>query len=237
MKSRKRGETYISCLASNFKQPIADLVDRLLKIQLPDRVDDPPRTPEVDYATTLVVLLVLTFEAWASRARFFDGTRRTIREKKSVLPWLRSLADPKLEPIVKSLHEIYFLRDAIVHNHIWTYSQSVSRGRAQYSNFDLDLSWQSESRKVNNMVSGRLPLQTLPRSKRLNLTVVPSFVGRRDVAIVFKVVKDALKLLDALGYVKVLPALPYVRFRAQLSFPFWRLIGVIQKSYIAKKGG
>ena len=62
--------------------------------------------------------------------------------------------------------------------------------------------------------------------------VVPSFVGRKEVALIFKTVKDALKLLDEFGYLKIVPKVSYVRFSGELSVPFWSLIGRIQKSYI-----
>lgn len=236
MKKKKQGEEYISCLASNFKQPIAVLVERLLAVQLPDSPDDPPRNPEVDYATSLVVLLVLAFEAWMSRARYFDKRLHTQKnDKASVIPWMKLLNDPKLQPIIDRLSEIYFLRDAIVHNHIWTFTQSWDQGRAHYSNFNLDRTWQSRPSKINNIVKGKLPLPTFPRTKRLNLVVVPTFVGRREVAAVFKTVKDALKILDELKHVKIVPKVPYVRFGGKLSFPFWNLIGTIQKSFLAQK--
>jgi len=238
MKTKKRGEEYISCLASNFKQPIAVLVGHLLAVKLPDSPDAPPRVPEVDYATSLIVMLVLEFEGWISRARHFDKrTPANKSDKAYVLPWMKSLNDPKLQPIIARLSEIYFLRDAIVHNHIWTYRQKWLQGEAHYSNFNLDLTWQSESSKVNRFVKGNLPLPSFPRTKKLNMIVVPSFVGRREVAVVFKTVKDALKILDELDYVKIIPKIRYVRFGDKLSFRYWSLIGRIQSSFLVKKDG
>lgn len=235
MKTKKRGEKFISCLASNYKQPIAVLVERLLRVKLPESLDGKPLEPEVDYATTLVVLLVLQFEAWVSRARHFDGrTHITGGEKEDVLRWLGSLNDPRLELIISRLKEIYFLRDAIVHNHIWTYTQSWAQGNAHYSNFDLDLTWQSRPKKFSNIVKGKLPLSSFPRTKLLNLMVVPGFVGRKDVASVFMTEREALKILDELGYLETVPRVPYVRFGEKLSFPFWSLIGRIQKSYLGQ---
>ena len=235
MKIKARGEKYISCMASNFKQPIAVLVERLLAVQMPESLDGKPRDSEVDYAATLVVLLVLQFEAWVSRARHFDGsTQVTDADKKYVISWMNSLNEPSLEPIIARLEEIYFLRDAIVHNHIWTYTQSWIQGNARYSSFDFDLKWQSRPKKFSNIVKGKLPLSSFPRTKLLNLMVVPSFVGRKEVALIFKTVKDALKLLDELGYLEIVPKVPYVRFGGKLSFPFWSLIGRIQKSYLGQ---
>jgi hypothetical protein len=232
MKTKKRGEEFISCLGSNYNQPIADLVGHLLTVQLPDFPDDPPCNPEVDYAVSLVVLLVLSFEAWMSRARYiFDEkllTRALIKKDKNVIHWLESLNEPKLLPIVERWSEIYFLRDAIVHNHIWTYTQIWIDGRAHYSDFNIDSKWQTDS-KFKNIVKGILPLSSFPRSKKLNLIVVPSFVGRREVATVFKTVKDTLKILEELGYIKIVPKIHHVRFGGKLSFPFWRLIGAIQR--------
>lgn len=235
MKIKKSGEKYISCLASNYKQPIAVLVERLLKVKLPDSPEGEVLKPEVDYATTLIVLLVLQFEAWVSRARHFDGRAHvTGGEKEVALRWLGSLNDPRLEPIIARLTEIYFLRDAIVHNHIWTYTQSWVQGNAYYSNFDFDLTWQSRPKKFSNIVKGKLPLSSFPRTKLLNLMVVPSFIGRKEVASVFMTTKEALKILDELGYLEIVPKVPYVRFGEKLSFPFWSLIGRIQKSYLGQ---
>jgi len=237
MKTKKRGEIYISCLASNFKQPIAVLVERLLKVKTPAAPDDKPLEPEVDYAITLIVMLVLQFEAWVSRARHFDGRAHITKvNKEHVLPWLKSLNDPRLKQIIDRLTEIYFLRDAIVHNHIWTYTQSWTPGNAHYSNFDFDFAWQGKPKKFNKIVRGELPLSSFPRTKLLNLSVVPGFVGRKEVASVFMTVKDALKILDELGYLEIVPKVPYVRFGEKLSFPFWGLIGSIQKSYLGTIG-
>ena len=147
---------------------------------------------------------------------------------------MKSLNDPNLKLIIARLEEVYFLRDAIVHNHIWTYTQSWIRGNAHYSNFDFDLTWQSRPKKFSDIVKGKLPLSSFPRTKLLNLMVVPSFVGRKEVALVFKTVKDALKLLDELGYLKIVPKVSYVRFGEKLSFPFWSLVGKIQESYIGQ---
>lgn len=233
---KTHGKEYISCLASNFEQPIAVLVDRLIAVQLPDSPDDPPRNPEVDYATSLVVLLVLEFEAWLSRARYLNKITPVKKDdKKSVLPWMKSLNDPKLQPIIDRLEEIYYLRNAIVHNHIWTYTQSWVQGRAHYSNFNFDLTWQSSLKDFNKIVNGKTPLPSFPRTKKLNMIVVPTFVGRREVAAVFKTVKDALKILDELEHVKIVPKVPYVRFGGKLSFPFWSLIGRIQSSFLGQK--
>lgn len=235
MKTKRRGEEYISCLAQNFKQPIAVLVDHLLKVKLPDPHDDPPRKPEVDYAISLVVLLVLQFEAWISRARNFDENAYKKDDKREALKWMSSINDPKLASIINDLTEVYFLRDAIVHNHIWVYTLKTIQGKARYSNFDFDLGWQSSERKFKHVIRGKPPLPSFPRTKRLNLIVVPSFIGRREVAAVFKTVKDALKIIDELGYVKTVPKVPYVRFDGKLSFPFWSLIGRIQKSFLMQK--
>lgn len=235
MKKRNHGEEYISCLASNFKQPIAVLVDCLLAVQLPDLYDDPPRAPEVDYATSLVVLLVLAFEAWISNARHFDKRRNAkIKDKTFVLSWMKSLNDPKLQSSIDRLSEIYFLRNAIVHNHIWTYTQSWVQARACYSDFDLDLAWQSRPRDFDKIVNGKSPFPSFPRTKRLNLIVVPTFVGRREVAAVFKTVKDALEILDELKHVHVVPKVPYIRDHGKKSFPFWNLIGRIQRSFVLR---
>ncbi|MDO8704435.1 MAG: hypothetical protein Q7J84_05740 [Sulfuricaulis sp.] len=188
------------------------------------------------YATSLVVLLVFQFEAWISRARYFDKrAHANNRDKKYVLPWMKSLNDPQLQPIIDRLLEIYFLRNAIIHNHVWTYTQTWAQGRAHDSNFNIDLTWQSSPSEINNIVKGKLPLPSFPRTKRLNLIVAPTFVGRREVAAVFKTVKDALKILDELGHVKIVPKVPYVRSGGKLSFPFWSLIGRVQSSFIVQK--
>ncbi|MCK9621527.1 MAG: hypothetical protein M0R47_13445 [Methylobacter sp.] len=234
MKTKKCSEEFISCLGSNYNQPIANLVAGLLAVPLPDFPDEPPRNNEVDYAISLVVLLVLDFEAWISRARYLFNERVLTKNDMSVISWLKSLNQPKMLPIIERLSEIYFLRDAIVHNHIWTYKQIWIEGRVRYSGFNIDSKWQTTDNKFKNIVNGTLPLSSFPRSKKLNLIVIPSFVGRREVVAVFKTVKDTLKILEELGYIEIVHEISHVRFDGKLSFPFWRLIGVIQRSFLVK---
>lgn len=229
MRSDKRGELFISCLASNFRQPIAFLVERLLKAPRPESIEDRPLSSEVDVSVSLVLLLVLEFESWLARARYFDKRSSANRsEWKSVLKWMKSLNDQSLGKCIDDLAEVYFLRDAIAHNHIWTYRQRTVRGKARYSQFDLDISWQSDAKKVGRMIAGNFPLPDAPRTPRLNLNVVPNFVGRRDVVSVFSTIKNALAMLQKLQYVKDQPQAPCVRFRDELSFPFWALLIEIQ---------
>ena len=238
MTSSKKGEISISCLADNFKQPIAFLVERLLKTPLPETPDDYPRASEVDVSVSLVLLLVIQFESWVAHGRFFDYrpvASNKKREWKSALIWMKSLNDKKLEGIIVDLKDVYFLRDAIAHNHIWTYRKRVVQGKARYSQFNLDTSWQSSPTRVGEIVAGCLPLSEVPRTKRLNLVVAPSFVGRKEVATVFQTVKGALATLHKLKYVKVQQRVRYVRFLGELSFSFWNLQDEIERSFLYRE--
>lgn len=221
----------ISCMASNYHQPIAVLVERILTVQLPEQAGEKPRESEGDYAVSLIILLALEFEAWLSRARYFDADSKD----KYALPWIKSLNDSALESIIQRLDEVYFVRDAIAHNHIWSYSQQRVEDKVHYSNFDLNLEWQSSENKFRRIVGGELPKLSLPRTKLLNLVVVPSFISRKDVVIVFETIRDALVILDRREHISLASQSPTVRFNGQLSFPFWSLIGQIQRSYVTSE--
>ncbi|MFA6015423.1 MAG: hypothetical protein WC742_10175 [Gallionellaceae bacterium] len=233
MKRKKHYEKIISCLASNYKQPIAVLVERLLAVQLPEQPDGKSRESEVDYAIALITLLVLQFESLLSRARHFDKDTK----EKYAMQWMVSLNDTALDSIIKRLNEVYFLRNAIAHNHIWSYTQHWEEGKAYYSNFDLNFAWQSSEKEFKKIVGGKLPYQFLPSTRLLGLVVVPDFIGRKDVAIVFKTIKDVLDILYKAGHIDSGSGRPTVRFNDKLSYSFWSLIGQIQRSYISQSRG
>nr|WP_315482431.1 hypothetical protein [uncultured Undibacterium sp.] len=184
----------------------------------------PPSQSEVDYSINLITMLVLNFESWISRARFFQSTSKL---DKYVTGWINGLNDSNLIEIKESLEEVYFLRDAICHNHIWTYNQIWEGDKVSYINFDFNLVWQGTKGNFDKLLDCTLPSPRLPRTRKMRLNIVPCFIGRQDVLIVFKVVKRALFLLDSKGHLSFVSKSPNVQFGDKLSFPFWDLENIL----------
>ena len=212
--------------------PIADLVSKLIRCNRDASYPETPISSEIDYSTTLILLLVLLTESYLARVRFFDKT--TDPKKKKMAPtYLASLNG--CSRLAKRFSEVYLLRNAIAHNHVFEYQQQWnSDGHCRYRKFKIGPSWQGESNSAVYSKYVMLPKYAEPKSSLLGLRVVPGRMGREDVLIVFEVVQQVLQQLHKKKYLDLsidwhVPYQPVGQNRAQLSFPFWDLITEIRK--------
>lgn len=213
-------------------RPIADLVFQLTRCKRDDSHPNTPLSSESDYSTILILLLVLLTESYLARIRFFDRT--TDAKKKKMAPtYLSSLKGCKR--LARRFSEVYLLRNAIAHNHVFEYEQVWALdGNCRYRKFRIDPSWQGESNPAiySKYVKNRKYAE--PRTSLLGLRVVPGRMGREDVLVVFEVVQQVFQQLRNKKYLDLpiewhVQYQPVGRDRKQLSFPFWDLINEIRK--------
>ena len=112
----KATDQSVSVLGAAYLQPVADLVERLLKWPATKRNAVRARYYDNTYAVSIILLLVAMVESFAARVRYFNGPgsmkRPTVAEYiKNVFPAFR---------LSKALTEVFVIRDAIFHNHLWT---------------------------------------------------------------------------------------------------------------------
>jgi hypothetical protein len=208
------------------------MVSKLTRCVRNDSHPDTPLSSEVDYSTTLILLLVLLTESHLARIRFFDKT--TDPKKKKMAPtYLASLKGCKR--LARRFSEVYLLRNAIAHNHVFEYEQVWDlNGNCKYRKFNIDPAWQGESNPAvySKYVKNRKYAE--PKTSLLGLRVVPGRMGREDVLAVFEVVQQVLQQLHNKKYLDVsiewyVPYQPVGQDRKQLSYPFWNLVNEIRK--------
>lgn len=180
----KRTEQIVSILGSGYFQPITDLIERSLKWPVTRRGSVNALYFDNIYATSVILLMVAALESYATRLRYFHqtvapGQRLTVANYiKQVFPGFR---------LQKAVTEVFVLRDAIFHNHLW----------------EIDFTWRPmmlrsakllphlEDVKFKAIVNHRTR-----RTRNLRLHLVPTQVTRRDALKVIDVVWKALLFLE-----------------------------------------
>lgn len=233
MKRPHHAMSFISIVGDSYIRPIADLVFQLTRCKRDPAYPNQPLSSEVDYSTVLILLLVLLAESYLARIRHFDKTTDA-KTKKWATSYLRSLDGCKR--LSKRFDEVYLLRNAIVHNHVFEYEHARDLdGVYRDKKFKIDTSWQGESDP--SIYSRNVVLRKYVEHKTsiLGLRIIPTKMGREDVLIVFETVRQILiqlykkKHLDiTLEHLHV-PYQPIGKNRKILSFPFWNLIEEIRK--------
>lgn len=181
----------ITVVGSSYYQPIADLVDKLLSVAS----RRPPETvvshAENGYAAATCVLLVALLESFSTRVRFKRGSE--IQGTPSIPDLLIGLF-PAV-PSRQGLHEVFLLRNIVVHNHLWHLDHSdesvpepATIARPPELGFSVNRSYES---LVNS--SSR-------KTVHLGLWAVPTWVGVRDVQIVFHTVWETLEHMNEVSY-------------------------------------
>jgi hypothetical protein len=166
--------------------PIAVLLEELLKIPPKKPSEQDPTAKEVGLATGLCLLLIVFLEAAVMRYRYEHGDTSG---KKSVFKYL--LGKEPSEPLALWIREVFVLRDVIAHNHLWELtarSDIMSYGKVVAAS----LSELSGDRKYRQAVDSGKDV-----TRSLELHVIPTRVDRTDVLKVFNVVWDTLHFLRA----------------------------------------
>jgi hypothetical protein len=203
----RRKQKLVSILGASYFQPIADLLDRWLSRP------KPPRPNKVQsgyfehaYAAAVILLIVAMFESYVSRLRFAQRPRVPVNTRHA-LDVLIGLY-PKFRQ-KEALADVYVVRDAIFHNHLW----------------EIEYSWSgSPSMILHNAVMdpafgdkrfrSRVNLHTR-RTKALGLNVVPIRLDKRDVLKVFETTWKALLFLESMDRWQCYVSDQNIRFRGK----------------------
>ena len=213
-------ETLVSILGSSYFQPIADLLDRWFSLSRPPSNAVQSGYYEHGYAASVILLLVAMFESYVVRVRYLN--------QKSIPNKLRSALDVlfHLYPSIrhkKALTDVYVLRDAIFHNHLWEIDFSwggspamVMQGAAKHPAFG--------DKKYVDRVN-----PATRRTKALGLSVVPTRVNRTDARKVFETLWKTLLFLEQKNRNQCYVSHVHVRYRRN-TILFSDLIGEFQNA-------
>lgn len=203
----KRNSKLVTIVGSGYFQPIADLLDRWLSHKRPSANKVQSGFYESGYAASTTLLLVAMFESYVSRLRYVNdanvpaSARHAVEVVLAVYPKLRHR---------KALEDVYVLRDALIHNHLW----------------ELDYEWGDSPAMVlknasKHAASGdkkRYPQrvnQNELRTKALRLSVLPTRTDRSDVLKVFDTIWKTLLIFERTDRFQCYVSHENVRFRKE----------------------
>ncbi len=178
---------YISVFGGALVEPVATLLDRLFATPHPGTTDVQTGARENGYAISTCLLLVVMLESFIARARMITE-KTSLRQTRQPLTFLRS-AYPQC-PFLGDVDELFVIRDAIAHNHIWHVQLATGRGR-QMKVLQRYLDTASGDHKWQAAVD---PDTGTTRS--LKLKVQPTMIDRYDVAVVLDTVLATLGFIN-----------------------------------------
>ena len=206
---------YVSVLFVNLLQPTFDLFGLLEQSdpQGPNEVQ--AGSLENGYAVSVAVLAALIVESAVNRTRYV----RDEHQRESAVDTLRRLGAGDL---ASDTEEVFVLRDAIAHNHIWT---AATRWDDK-SGMALDAAEQLSAygdQKFRRVVD---PVTRLTR--RLQLDVFPSRIHRATAVAVLKKAVEVLRFLEALDRRYVYLSQPWHVARGKQLVPFYGWVDSLQ---------
>jgi len=195
-------DNYVSVLFGSLLQPIVDLFD-LMEQKGPTGPNDvqAPRD-ENGYSVSIAVLVALVIESACNRVRYVLGDA----DRKSAV---QTLTDLSAGGLADDVEELFVLRDAIAHNHIWeaTVAGDDTKGLALIS-ATLRAGYGDD--KFNRTVD----LQTR-QTRRLQLDVFPNRIHRKTAIVAIQKCAEVLRFLENKD-TKFVSIEPNVVWRSQL---------------------
>ncbi len=198
-------EKQVSIIGSGYFQPIANLIEHWQKFtpHRPNAVQSGYH--QSSYAASVILLLVAMFESYIVRISYINAQKLSVYNKKKTLEILFHLY-PQIR-YTKALKEIYVIRDALIHNHLW----------------EIDYSWggnpslklhgaQKDSRSGDSKFKDRVNTKTR-KTKALKLSVVPTRVSRIDARKIFQTIWRTLIFLESQNRSQCYVSHIHVRFK------------------------
>lgn len=215
----------ITVVGSGYFQPILDLAERLLQRPRADVRASRVGNRENGYALSIVLLSVVMFESLIGRVSYLQrecGQQGNAKARNTPIPTYISKLR-KSFTLEKSLTEVFVLRDAIAHGHVWTMEVSSHETHGQVlRSAILDPQYGNEQfkRRVH------------PRTRRtlaLGLHVVPTAIGRDEAIKVLDVIHRTLTFLARSRLIEPNAFNHHGRFRGR-PFEFWSVIDVLRNA-------
>jgi hypothetical protein len=170
---------YISIIASNFLQPLATVIAKLVERERRG-VAGKPIESETDWAATSVLLSMTLLECWTAWPRQHRSDR--VPREDDMRPFYTKLRESI--PDLPDLDDALLLRNAIAHNHRWRVEFEAGENERIVS--------------VEYLAGGRRDLQTKVDNEGRSasgLHLIPSMIDRSDVKLVLEKVCAALDVM------------------------------------------
>lgn len=204
-------QEYVSIIGFNYLRPIASLLEPLESLDSKGPNEVQASVVENGYSAAIIILTVLLVESAVARTQYIRGEtplKRPLDFVRAIYP--NSGFEDKIE-------ELFVVRDAIAHNHVW---------EAKFS-WDEKVGMKLISAALEEGYGDRKFRRVLDQAKRktrqLGINLFPTRICREDARIVLKNAVEFLMFLENQDrrYVYISPQ--YVKFRGNL-IPFVELV-------------
>lgn len=210
----------ITIIGSAFYQPIADHIGKLAACK-----PNSPTSPNVGhhengYCASIVILLVLAFESYVSRMIYLHhrktGEGRS-QEQRQTHRYIQHL-DPEF-PLLEELQDVYVVRDSLAHGHLWGVDYVIRHDRTDVTKRELFEGFgDKKMRQRVDMDTGK--------TKHMGCNVLPTSIGVRDAATVFRVLAMSLDRLVKVGLIEQAAVRDHARYDSK-NIQFWSLHAVL----------
>ncbi len=206
----------VTVIGTQLFEPIAHLLDRMLArpFRKSDRVGSDYY--EGGYAASIILLLAVAVESMVARDRYFNKKATG----KQGLPAPEYMKEVYRFRDYHRLSELFVLRDAIAHNHVWVLAYLWSEGKGRKLTTATRVTWSG-----NRRLEKRLNPKTF-HTKLLRAKVIPGQWDRKDVYAAFATSLSVFHFLAKQGANPISITKTIVGFNGQL-VPFSTLLGKV----------
>lgn len=212
---RNKPANYVSVIAQSLFRPITRLVEELDTIEVKEPNEVQTASTTNGYSIAVIVLSVLLLESILQRTQYIKGIQPA---HKSVRKFFKD--NFPQSGLTEQLMEVFAVRDAIVHNHIWEAEVGWDE--------DGTLQFLREPRLREGYGLGefhRILDKKSRKTKKLGVNLFPPRIWHRDAAIVLQSVVSILRFLEEVDRRYVYFSEETVVFRGE----FVRFVNLVER--------
>ncbi|MCP4705090.1 MAG: hypothetical protein GY865_10805 [candidate division Zixibacteria bacterium] len=186
---------HISVIGDRWLYPIVKLLEELNKYEFGDRNDVQVSAIENGYSVAIIISMASMVESFLNKIRCHVndkiGSKDTTPNRKYFRTYLEESPDE-----AKKLDELWAIRDAIIHNHIWGANTTWDN--------DWNLVYVDRPEIVDDKFYGDNNYRNVINSKtlttnRLGLNLVPTKIGKDDAIKVIVICYEILEQLEKIN--------------------------------------
>ena len=210
---------YLSVIGTNFFPPLSIIYEKITELESHNGNEVQIPVYENGYSVAGIVLSVLFLESYVSRINSILLSRNQIEKFTTGTRLIRSIFEN--DNLANVVTELYIVRDAIAHNHVWSADIISNEQGLSFDNEPLLLNIYGD-KKFKDVVD-------IDRRKTriLSLNVFPTNIGQEDAISVLENVYEALSFFESIDRNYCYISHCRIHFRNEL-MPFSDFIGIIR---------
>jgi hypothetical protein len=174
---------YVSVVGFHLIQPLLDLVKKLESLPAAEPNEVLTAAPENGYSCAAILFTTVLLASVLNRTRYV----RDDASDTHVADFFKKISPN--QDLAHDVNEIFAIRDAIVHNHLW--KAEIDPGTMKFTSPPELLPGYGEGKRFEAVMDPKTRL-----SRRLKLNLFPPRISRRDAYIVFKTAVRTLEQLE-----------------------------------------